>query len=80
MNLSHSASAQANIGTTVSKANLQLGDMIFFSQCGSSIGHVGIFVGNNSFIHAANPQKGVVITSLSDGYYTKNYKTAKRIL
>lgn len=80
MNLSHSASAQANIGTTVSKANLQLGDMIFFSQGGSSIGHVGIFVGNNSFIHAANPQKGIVITSLSDGYYTKNYKTAKRIL
>ena len=80
VNLSHSASAQANIGTTVSKANLQLGDMIFFSQGGSSIGHVGIFVGNNSFIHAANPQKGVVITSLSDGYYTKNYKTAKRIL
>ncbi len=39
------------------------------------------FIGeNNSFIHAANPQKGVVITSLSDGYYTKNYKTAKRIL
>lgn len=80
VNLSHSASAQANIGTTVSKANLQLGDMIFFSQGGSSIGHVGIFVGNNSFIHAANPQKGVVITSLSDGYYTTNYKTAKRVL
>lgn len=80
VNLSHSASAQANIGTTVSKANLQLGDMVFFSQGGSSIGHVGIFVGNNSFIHAANPQKGVVITSLSDGYYTTNYKTAKRVL
>ena len=70
VNLSHSASAQANIGTTVSKANLQLGDMVFFSQGGSSIGHVGIFVGNNSFIHA----------SLADGYYTSNYKTAKRVL
>ena len=80
VNLSHSASAQANIGTTVSKANLQLGDMVFFLQGGSSIGHVGIFVGNNSFIHAANPQKGVVITSLADGYYTTNYKTAKRVL
>ena len=80
INLSHSASAQANIGTTVSKSDLQLGDMVFFSQGGSSIGHVGIFVGNNSFIHAANPQKGVVITSLADGYYTSNYKTAKRVL
>ena len=54
--------------------------MVFFLQGGSSIGHVGIFVGNNSFIHAANPQKGVVITSLADGYYTTNYKTAKRVL
>ena len=80
INLSHSASAQANIGTTVSKSDLQLGDMVFFSQGGSSIGHVGIFVGNNSFIHAANPQKGVVITSLADGYYTSNYKTSKRVL
>ena len=80
INLSHSSSAQANIGTTVSKSDLQLGDMVFFSQGGSSIGHVGIFVGNNSFIHAANPQKGVVITSLADGYYTSNYKTAKRVL
>lgn len=80
INLSHSASAQANIGTTVSKSDLQLGDMVFFSQGGSSIGHVGIFVGNNSFIHAANPQKGVIITSLADGYYTSNYKTAKRVL
>lgn len=77
VNLSHSASAQANIGTTVSKANLQLGDMIFFSQGGSSIGHVGIFVGNNSFILLPNPQKGVVITSLSDGIIQKIIKQLK---
>ena len=54
--------------------------MVFFSQAGSPIGHVGIFVGNNSFIHAANPKKGVVITSLSDSYYLKNYKKATRVL
>ena len=79
VNLSHSASAQSNVGYAISKSNLQLGDMVFFTQGGSSIGHVGIYVGNNSFIHAANPQKGVVITSLSDGYYTRNYKTARRV-
>ena len=53
---------------------------MFFSQSGNSIGHVGIFVGNNSFIHAANPKKGVVITSLSDSYYLNNYKKAIRVL
>ena len=80
ISLSHSASAQANVGRTILKSDLQPGDMVFFTQGGSSIGHVGIYVGNNSFIHAANPQKGVVITSLSDGYYTRNYVTSKRIL
>ncbi len=80
INLSHSATAQSNEGRTISKEDLNLGDMVFFSQSGSPIGHVGIFVGNNSFIHAANPKKGVVITSLSDSYYLKNYKKATRVL
>lgn len=80
ISLAHSASAQANVGTTIAKSDLQLGDMVFFTQGGTSIGHVGIYIGSNSFIHAANPQKGVVITSLSDGYYTRNYVTAKRVL
>ncbi len=80
INLAHSATAQSNVGRTIKKEDLQLGDMVFFSQAGSPIGHVGIFVGNNSFIHAANPKKGVVITSLSDSYYLKNYKKATRVL
>lgn len=80
INLPHSAAAQANAGKTISKEELQLGDMVFFSQSGNSIGHVGIFVGNNSFIHAANPKNGVVITSLSDSYYLNNYKKAIRVL
>lgn len=80
INLSHSATAQSNVGRIISKEELQLGDMIFFAQSGNPIGHVGIFVGNNSFIHAANPKKGVVITSLSDSYYLKNYKKATRVL
>ena len=78
--MAHSATAQSNVGRTIKKEDLQLGDMVFFSQAGSPIGHVGIFVGNNSFIHAANPKKGVVITSLSDSYYLKNYKKATRVL
>lgn len=80
INLAHSATAQSNVGRTIKKEDLQLGDMVFFSQAGSPIGHVGIFVGNNSFIHAANLKKGVVITSLSDSYYLKNYKKATRVL
>lgn len=73
VSLPHSASGQQAYGKKVSKSNLKQGDLVFFTS------HVGIYVGNNKFIHAANPSKGVVITSLSDSYYKKNYITARRI-
>ncbi len=57
----------------VKSYELQPGDLVIFT------GHVGIYIGNNKFIHAANPSKGVITTSLSDSYYTKTYKTARRI-
>lgn len=71
--LSRTSSGQRSNGTAVSKSDLQAGDLVCFT------GHVGIYIGGNKFIHAANPKKGVIITSLSDSYYTKNYITARRI-
>lgn len=71
--LSRTSSGQRSNGTQVNKSDLQKGDIVCFT------GHVGIYIGNNKFIHAANPRKGVVITSLSDSYYVKNYITARRI-
>ena len=73
VSLNRTSDAQASNGTAVSKSNLQPGDLVIFT------GHVGIYIGNNKFIHAANPSKGVITTSLSDSYYTKTYKTARRI-
>ena len=73
VSLNRTSDAQASNGTDVSKSNLQPGDLVIFT------GHVGIYIGNNKFIHAANPSKGVITTSLSDSYYTKTYKTARRI-
>lgn len=62
------------------KANLQLGDLVLFSQGSKAIGHVGIYIGGNQFIHASNPSDGVKITSLSNSYYVQRYVTARRIL
>lgn len=72
--LSRTSSAQASNGTAVKKSNLKVGDLLIFT------GHVGIYIGNNKFIHASNPEDGVKITSLSDSYYVKNYKGARRII
>ena len=79
--LNRSSGAQVSNGTQVDKEDLQLGDLVLFQGWGTtSIGHVGIYIGENSFIHAANGNKGVVITSLSDSYYSKKYVTARRVI
>lgn len=78
--INRTASTQVKNGKEISKSDLQLGDLVFFSQGNNKIGHVGIYIGENNFIHAANAKKGVVITSLSNSYYKENYVTARRII
>lgn len=78
--LSRSSKGQINNGVAVEKSSLQPGDIVVFNNSSnSSIGHVGIYIGGNSFIHAANPKEGVVITSLSSSYYQKRYVGARRV-
>lgn len=80
VNLTHSARAQANVGTAVDRANLQAGDLVLFKGAtGNSIGHVGIYIGGNNFIHASNPSDGVKITSMSTSYYQSRYVTSRRV-
>ena len=78
--LSRTSYTQATQGTAVSKSELQPGDLLLFHYYGSSsIGHVGIYVGNGKFIHAANSNRGVVYDSIESGYYADNYAGARRL-
>lgn len=78
--LSRTSSAQAINGTAVDKSNLQPGDLLLFHYYGSSsVGHVGIYVGDGQFIHAANAKKGVVYDTINSGYYADNYAGARRL-
>ena len=72
--LNRTSGGQRSNGKKVNKSDLQPGDILCFT------GHVGIYIGGNKFIHAANPRKGVIISSLSESYYVKHYITARRIL
>lgn len=81
ISISRSSSAQASNGTAVSKSNLQPGDLVIFNnRANTSIGHVGIYIGGNTFIHAGNSGTGVITTSLSDSYYQARYVTGRRII
>ncbi len=72
--------SQSQHGWAVPRNQLQAGDLVFFStRGGSRVSHVGIYVGNNKFIHASSGAGRVVVTSLGDGYYNKRYRGARRV-
>ena len=79
--LPHSATSQyKNCGYSVAKADLQPGDLVFFSDSSHAIGHVGIYIGSGQIIHARYSVGKVTIDSLSSSYYTSHYVGAKRIV
>ena len=79
--LNRTSGGQASNGTKVEKSDLQPGDiLVFLNDSKTQVGHVGIYIGNNTFIHAANPSRGVVTDSVDSSYYAPRYVTARRIL
>lgn len=80
INLPRTSSAQSGFGEQVQKSNLQEGDLVFFNTTGSGVSHVGIYIGNDQFIHASSGQGKVITSSLSEDYYSKRYVNATRVL
>ena len=82
VNLSRTSASQYSNSVRISKSDLNVGDLVFFSQTrgSSKVGHVGIYVGGGQFIHAASPGKGVRYDSLSDSYYSSHYIGSGRVL
>lgn len=71
----------AKNGTGIAKSELIPGDLVFFSSNGGySTTHVGIYIGDNQFVHASTPKIGVVVSKLDSGYYSKVWYGAKRVL
>lgn len=80
LSLPHSAQAISKIGTLVSKAELIPGDIVFFHRAKKAITHVGIYMGDNLFIHASSRRTGrVMVSNLSDRYWVKHYSLARRL-
>lgn len=71
------AKQQFGAGTPVSRANLRQGDLVFFNTTGP-ITHVGMYIGNGKFVHAANPRRGVRVDNMSNSYYSSRYAGARR--
>ncbi|WP_237266932.1 NlpC/P60 family protein [Thermoclostridium stercorarium] len=71
---------QAKAGVYVSKDSLQYGDLVFFAADGKNVNHVGIYVGNGEFVHAPFTGSVVKVSSLTTGYYSRTYYTARRVI
>jgi hypothetical protein len=75
---------QANIGKKIKFQNLEKGDLVFFDtekKFTRRVNHVGIFIGDNQFIHASSAKKKVIITSFSEKKFYKNkFLYARRVV
>lgn len=81
--LNRSAASQLSNGTPVSMSELQPGDLVLFKKSGTgskAASHVGIYIGNNQFVHASTSTVGVIVSSLSEAYYTSGFVGGRRIV
>ena len=77
--LNRTAAGQNSNGIWVARSNLKPGDIVLFDTYGG-ISHAGIYVGNDTFIHAVKPGVPVKYESLSSSYYSSRYVSARRII
>ena len=75
VSLPRTVSTQYAVGVAVSRSELQPGDIVFFN----SLGHDGIYIGGNQFIHSPHTGDVVKISSIT-GYYASNFYGARRVL
>ncbi len=77
-NLPRTSRQQFMVGQSVERTTLRPGDLVFFNTNGRGISHVGLFIGNNAFIHASS-SRGVVRETLNSPYFANRYMGARRV-
>ena len=78
--LPHASSSQKDYGVPVGRDELEMGDLILFSN-GGPISHVGIYIGDGKFVHASSSRTGyVVVSALSESYWVARYYGARRLV
>jgi cell wall-associated NlpC family hydrolase len=81
LNLPRSSRDQYTIGAPVERTELAKGDLVFFATKGlGKISHVGVYAGDDRFIHAPGKGKTIRVDSLSDRYYYGRYVGARKYL
>jgi cell wall-associated NlpC family hydrolase len=78
--LPHDAQGISRIGRKIGIEELKPGDLVFFNTLRRAFSHVGIYLGNNQFIHASSSKTGdVMVSDLRDRYWARRFDGARRI-
>lgn len=80
MALPHNALAISKMGENIDKQELKPGDLVFFNTLRRQFSHVGIYIGDDMFLHAPSSGGGVQIVNLKDKYWQQRYNGARRIV
>ncbi len=79
VDLPHSAAALAHQARPVINTNLQAGDLVFFNTSGYPYSHVGIYLGDNKFVHAPSSRGRVRVESLDSPYFARRFQGGRTL-
>jgi cell wall-associated NlpC family hydrolase len=76
--LPHNARAISMFGKKIAISELQPGDLVFYNTMRHTFSHVGIYLGENKFIHASVTGRGVEVVDMNENYWVKRFNGARR--
>jgi cell wall-associated NlpC family hydrolase len=78
--LPRTAREQSQQGEEVDRSELKPGDLVFFNTMRRTFSHVGIYLGDNYFLHAPSTGSAVRVENMQDSYWLQRYNGARRII
>jgi cell wall-associated NlpC family hydrolase len=79
MTLPRRAEEMSRVGEKVAVSDLKPGDLVFFNTMRRSFSHVGIYIGDNKFVHSPSTGSTIRVDDLDEGYWEKRFTGARRI-
>jgi cell wall-associated NlpC family hydrolase len=79
MALPRRAEEMSRVGEKVRMSDLKPGDLVFFNTMRRTFSHVGIYIGDNKFVHSPSTGSTIRVDDLDDGYWEKRFTGARRV-
>jgi cell wall-associated NlpC family hydrolase len=79
MTLPRRAEEMSQVGEKVKMSDLKPGDLVFFNTMRRTFSHVGIYIGDNKFVHSPSTGSKIRVDEMDDGYWEKRFTGARRV-